>query len=374
MRRHCPSWLLYLLVGLLVLANAINIAADLAAMGDALRLLVGGRTIWYAVLFGAISVLLQLFVPYRRYVSILMWLTLSLLSYVAVAWVSQVPWAEVLINAIRPSMQWTPESLTMIVAVFGTTLSPYLFFWQASQEVEELRADGGGIALRSAPAAVARSVLQRIRADTYIGMGFSNVIALFVVVTAAVTLHRAGITNIETSAQAAEALRPIAGDLAFALFGIGIIGTGLLAIPVLAGSAAYAVAGSFRWRNSLESKPRAAPAFYGIIVVSMLAGVVMNLLPLDPIRALFRSAVVNGVVSVPMMLMGSSRKVMGEHCGSQGTGLARHRRNGSSGMHHVLDPGGAVTGSASARPQPQRLAGCRVAVACANWRSNSPAA
>lgn len=269
------------------------------------------------MLFGVLSVLLQVFVPYRRYVSILKWLTLSLLSYVAVAWVSQVPWLEVLSNAVRPTMQWTPESLTMVVAVFGTTLSPYLFFWQASQEVEELRADEGRVALRSAPTAVARSVFRRIRTDTYIGMGFSNVIALFVVVTAAVTLHRAGVTNIETSAQAAEALRPIAGDLAFALFSMGIIGTGLLAIPVLAGSAAYAMAGCFRWRSSLELAPRAAPAFYGIVAASTLTGVVMNLLPLDPIRALFWSAVVNGVVAVPMMvvmmLLASTRKVMGEH-------------------------------------------------------------
>jgi Mn2+/Fe2+ NRAMP family transporter len=204
----------------------------------------------------------------------------------------------------------------MIVAVFGTTISPYLFFWQASQEVEEQKSEPQAPALKRAPVAYARAVLRRIKVDTYIGMGFSNLVAFFIVLTTAATLHAHGVSNIQTSAQAASALRPLAGEFAFLLFSLGIIGTGLLAVPVLAGSAAYAMAGAFRWKNSLELKPSAAKRFYGIIVASTLAGVAISFMPIDPITALFWSAVINGVISVPimvvMMMMATRSDVMGK--------------------------------------------------------------
>lgn len=315
-RRHYPRWLLYGLVGLLLIANTINIAADMAAMGDALRLLIGGSARWYVVMFGVLSVLLQVFIPYARYVSVLKWLTLALLSYVASVFIVQVPWMEVAARVLVPRIEWNAAAITMIVAVFGTTLSPYLFFWQASQEVEEQKSDPAASPLKHASRGLARRVLERVKADTFIGMGFSNLVAFFIIVTTAVTLNANGVTNIETSAQAAAALRPIAGDFAFLLFSMGIIGTGLLAIPVLAGSAAYAVAGTFRWRNSLALKPSAARKFYAIIAISTLGGAAINFLPIDPIRALFWSAVINGVISVPimvvMLLLASRRDVMGK--------------------------------------------------------------
>ena len=307
-RRHYPAWLLYGIVALLVIANTINIVADIAAMADALRLLIGGRAHWYVVFFGVLS-------PYARYVNILKWLTLALLAYVATVFVVRIPWQEVLTRAFIPHVTWNADTITMIVAVFGTTLSPYLFFWQASQEVEEQKADPLAQPLKRASRQWVRAVLRRIKIDTYIGMGFSNLVAFFIILTTAVTLNANGVTNIETSAQAASALRPIAGEFAFLLFSLGIIGTGLLAVPVLAGSAAYAMAGTFRWRNSLEHKPTAAKRFYAIIAVSTLTGVAVNFMPIDPIKALFWSAVINGVISVPimvvMMLLASRSDVMG---------------------------------------------------------------
>jgi NRAMP (natural resistance-associated macrophage protein)-like metal ion transporter len=314
-RRHYPGWLLYSIVGLLLIANTINIAADVAAMGDALKLVAGGPAQWYAVGFGVLSVLLQVFVPYRHYVRVLKWLTLALLAYVATVFVVHIPWSQVLAQgAVLPKFPWKPAFITTIVAVFGTTISPYLFFWQASQEVEELRADDNAHALKHAPRE-ARAGFRRIKLDTYIGMGFSNLVAFFIMLTTAVTLHMHGITDIESSAQAASALRPIAGDFAFTLFALGIIGTGLLAIPVLAGSAAYAMAGAFRWKNSLEHEPAVAPKFYGIIVVATLAGVGLVFAPIDPIKALYWSAVINGVISIPimavMMLMAARVDIMG---------------------------------------------------------------
>jgi Mn2+/Fe2+ NRAMP family transporter len=315
-RRHAPRWLLYGIVGLLVIANTINIAADIAAMADALRLIIGGPARLYAVLFGVLSMLLQVFVPYTRYVNILKWLTLSLLAYVATAFIVDVPWGEVASHAFLPNVTWSKETITMVVAIFGTTLSPYLFFWQASQEVEEQRADPKARPLKRAPLRFVRSVLQRVKVDTSIGMAFSSLVAFFIMLSAAVTLNAHGVTNIQTSAQAATALRPIAGEFAFFLFSLGIIGTGLLAVPVLAGSAAYAMSGTFGWRNSLEHKPTAARKFYSIIAVSTLAGVAINFMPIDPIKALFWSAVANGMISVPIMVvmivLASRKDVMGE--------------------------------------------------------------
>jgi NRAMP (natural resistance-associated macrophage protein)-like metal ion transporter len=314
-RRHYPAALLYPLVSLLLLANTINIAADVAAMGDAMTLVAGGKAQWYAALFGVISVLLQVFVPYSRYVKVLKWLTLALLAYVATVFVVDIPWRRVLSEGmVLPGIPWKKEYTTTIVAVFGTTISPYLFFWQASQEVEDLRADDSAFPLKKAPRQ-ARAGYARIDRDTYIGMGFSNMVAFFIMLTTAIALHMHGVTHIETSAQAATALRPIAGNFAFFLFALGIIGTGLLAVPVLAGSAAYAIAGAFRWKNSLEHSPKVAPRFYAIIVIATLAGIGMGFAPIDPIKALYWSAVINGVIAIPimvvMMLMAGRSDVMG---------------------------------------------------------------
>jgi NRAMP (natural resistance-associated macrophage protein)-like metal ion transporter len=315
MRRHYPAWLLYGVVGLLLVANTINIAADISAMGEALRLIVGGPARAYAVGFGLVSLLLQVFIPYRRYVRLLKWLTLALLAYVATAFVVHIPWSQVAAQTLAPHIAWRSDYITTMVAVFGTTISPYLFFWQASQEVEELHGDPRARALISAPQQ-ARANLRRIRIDTWVGMGFSNLVAFFIILTTAVTLNLHGITDIQTSAQAASALRPIAGEFAFMLFSAGIIGTGLLAIPVLAGSSAYALAGALRWRSSLESTPMQARQFYSVIVVSTLIGSVMGFTDIDPIKALYWSAVINGVISVPimvvMMLMAARPEIMGK--------------------------------------------------------------
>ncbi|MFA5170934.1 MAG: divalent metal cation transporter [Sulfuriferula sp.] len=315
MRQHYPAKLLYSIVGLLLVANTINIAADVAAMADSLKLMVGGPAHWYAVGFGVISLLLQIFIPYSRYVRVLKWLTLSLLAYVATAFVVHIPWTQVVINTMLPHLSWQPAYITTVVAVFGTTISPYLFFWQASQEVEEQRGNPQARALKVAPEQ-ANANFRRIKVDTYIGMGFSNLVAFFIILTTAVTLNMHGVTGIQTSAQAASALRPIAGDFAFWLFSVGIIGTGMLAIPVLAGSAAYALAGAFNWRNSLELKPNQAKGFYSIIVISTLIGVGLCFTSIDPIKALYWSAVINGVISVPimavMMLMAARADIMGQ--------------------------------------------------------------
>ncbi|MDE2401848.1 MAG: divalent metal cation transporter [Burkholderiales bacterium] len=314
MRTHYPAWLLYGIVGLLVLANTINIAADIAAMGEALRLIVGGNAHVYVIFFGVFSAALQVLVPYTRYVHILKWLTLALLAYVGTVFVVHVPWAEVLMQTFAPHLSMKSEYITTVVAVFGTTISPYLFFWQASQEVEEQRTHPGELPLKGA-LEQADAALHRIKVDTSIGMAFSNLVAFFIVLTTAVTLNLNGITDIQTSAQAASALRPIAGEFAFMLFSLGIIGTGLLAVPVLAGSAAYAMAGAFKWESSLELKPSAARKFYSVIVLSTLTGVAIGFTPIDPIKALYWSAVINGVISVPIMvvtmLMASRSDIMG---------------------------------------------------------------
>ncbi|TDN70234.1 divalent metal cation transporter [Paraburkholderia sp. BL10I2N1] len=317
LRQHYPVSILYSAVTLLLVANTINIAADLTAMGAAVNLLVGGPAHLYTVALAALSLVLQVFVPYKRYVRVLKWLTLALLAYVGVVFAVKIPWTTVAFRTVLPHMSWSGNYATTIVAVFGTTISPYLFFWQASQEVEELRAAPGEVALKKAPMEAPRQ-LERIGVDTWIGMGFSNLIAFFILLTAAATLHVHGVTDIQTSAQAASALKPIAGKFAFLLFSVGIIGTGLLALPVLAGSAAYAMSGAFRWNNSLELEPRLAKRFYAIIVIATMAGLALGFTSLDPIKALYWSAVINGITSVPimvlMMKMASHPRVMGEFC------------------------------------------------------------
>ncbi|CAN7597650.1 divalent metal cation transporter [Pseudoduganella sp. LjRoot289] len=314
-REHFPAWLVYAIVGLLLVANTINIAADVSAMGEAMTLIAGGQPHWYTALFGLVSLLLQVFIPYRRYVHFLKWLTLALLAYVATILTISVPWLAVARAAVLPQLEWSPAYVTTMVAVFGTTISPYLFFWQASQEVEELQACPNSQPLREAPGQ-ARANFHRIKVDTVIGMGFSNLVAFFIMLTTAVTLHMHGVHDIDTSAQAAAALRPLAGEFAFALFSAGIIGTGLLAVPVLAGSAAYAMAGALRWKKGLEHPPSQARKFYSIIAISTLAGIALGFTEIDPIKALYWSAVVNGVISVPimavMMLMAGRTSIMGK--------------------------------------------------------------
>ena len=313
-REHFPAWLVRSIVALLLVANTINIAADISAMGEAMTLIAGGSSRWYAALFGVISLLLQVFIPYSRYVRILKWLTLALLAYVAAVFTVHVPWLEVARATVLPHLEWSPAFITTMVAVFGTTISPYLFFWQASQEVEELQACPRSQPLREAPNQ-ARANFHRIKVDTVIGMGFSNLVAFFIMLTTAVTLHMHGVVAIDTSAQAAAALRPLAGNFAFMLFSAGIIGTGMLAVPVLAGSAAYAMAGAFQWEKGLEKTAAQAREFYGIIAVSTIVGIVLGFTGLDPIKALYWSAVINGVISVPimvvMMLMAGRSAIMG---------------------------------------------------------------
>lgn len=315
-RRNYPIGLLYVLVLSLLIANTINIAADIAAMGEALKLLIDGPGHLYGLGFGLLSLLLQVFIPYSRYVRVLKWLTLALFAYVATVFTVDIAWRDLARGTLRPDITWSPAYITTVVAVFGTTISPYLFFWQASQEVEEQHVLPTAKPLIEAPE-LSSANLSRIKVDTFIGMAISNVVAFFIILTTAVTLHQNGVTDIQSSAQAASALRPVAGEFAFWLFSAGIVGTGLLAIPVLAGSAAYAMAGAFRWRNSLELKPAAAKQFYGIIVVATVLGTGLSFSSIDPIKALYWSAVINGVIAVPimvvMMFMGSNRKIMGDY-------------------------------------------------------------
>ena len=313
-RDHYPPWLLHAITGLLVIANTLNIAADLGAMGGALEMVVGGASQLYIVFFALLSLTLQVFVPFPRYAPYLKWLTLSLLGYAATVLVVSVPWEEATAAAFVPRVQWKPEYLATLVAVLGTTISPYLFFWQASQEVEEQRAAPGHEPLRDAPEQ-AQEHLARIRLDTWIGMVFSNVIAACIMVTTAATLNAHGVTNVDSAEQAAAALRPIAGDFAFLVFAASIIGTGLLAVPVLAGSAAYAVAEARRWPIGLGLSLTEARNFYAVLAASTLIGVALDFSGMDPIRMLLLSAIVNGVIAVPimavMMLLAVKREVMG---------------------------------------------------------------
>jgi len=293
-----PRSVLFAIVALLAVANTINIAADLAAMGAGLRLIVGGPALAYALLFGIGCLTAEILIPYHRYVGYLKFLTLVLFVYVAAAFSIQVPWLQVLTSTLLPHVSLNRDMLLTIVAVFGTTISPYLFFWQSSQEAEESQLSHRR---RHAPAAMSARAFRHISRDTWTGMIVSNLIAFFIIVTTAATLHAHGVTKIDTAAQAAEALRPIAGAFTFALFAGGIIGTGLLAVPVLAGSAAYAVAESFHLKGSLELPANQAIGFYAIVSAATLAGAGLTLTSIDPIAMLFWTAVINGVVAVPIM-------------------------------------------------------------------------
>ncbi|MGC1269620.1 MAG: divalent metal cation transporter [Croceibacterium sp.] len=311
--RAFPGWIVTFLLGLLLVANTINIGADLSAMAASLELVTGSGGHYFVFGFALLSTLLQLFIPYHRYARILKWLTLSLFAYVGVLLSVEVDWAATARGLVWPD-SFDRDVLLTVVAVFGTTISPYLFFWQSSQEAEEITDHPGEKPLKDDPASAPREY-RRMRFDTLLGMAFSNLIALAITIAAAATLHTEGITNVGTAADAAEALRPVAGDFAFALFALGIIGTGLLAIPVLAGAGAFAVSEARGWKAGLEYQPGQARGFYAVIVAAMLVGVALDWAEVDPIRALFLSAVLNGLCAVPimvaMMLLATRRSVMG---------------------------------------------------------------
>jgi len=315
LRRHYPNWLLQCLVCLLVVANTINLGADLGAMADAFTLVLPGPPKWLLiVLFAAICIYAQVFLQYARYVAVLKWLTLVLFAYFAAAMTTHVDWVALGTGLVWPQLQWDTAFLTTVVAVFGTTISPYLFFWQAAQEVEDIHAYPHRHRLTRAPIQGAPA-LARIQIDTLVGMGFSNLVALAILVTAAATLHASGITDIQSSSQAAEALRPIAGEFAFLVFAIGIIGTGALAVPVLAGSAAYALGEARKWPVGFSRRWQEAKAFYATVALATLVGMVINFTEIDPIKALYWSAVINGVSAAPvlvtMMLIARRRDIMG---------------------------------------------------------------
>ena len=315
-----PPFVLYGVVLLLLVANTLNIAADVAAMGEVAELVTGLNRHLMTTLFVFGTLLLQVFVPYRRYVFFLKWLTLSLLAYVAVLFTVHVPWKQVLLHTLWPKFTLDANTAAVIVGVFGTTISPYLFFWQASEEVEDMQIMPAAMPLVQDTQA-ADTELRRIRWDTWSGMFYSDITAYFIILATAVTLNVAGITNINTAAQAASALRPIAGDFAYLLFAIGILGVGLIGVPVLAGSTAYAVAETMGWKSGLERKVTDARGFYAVIAVSVLAGLGIQYSPISPMKALFWSAVINGVVAVPLMvviiILVSRKAVMGAYTASR---------------------------------------------------------
>lgn len=321
--RVMPRGFAVVLVAMLVLANTLNIAADIAAMGEALQLVAGGPEHGHALFFGVLCAVLPIWLSYEAMVRVLKYLTLALLAYVAVVFMLHVDWERVLVGTLVPSFGSGGAYWMMIVGVLGTTISPYLFFWQAAQEAEQRQRMKGpeGISWHQT---FVREHLYRIKLDTIIGMGFSNLIAFCVMLATAITLNQHGITDIQTTKQAAEALRPIAGHYAFTLFALGIIGTGMLAVPVLAGSAAYAVADVFKWRSGLDHTMAEAKGFYGVLLAATLVGTLIDFTSLDPIKALVWSAVVNGVVAVPimavMMWIGARKSILGDY-----TLTTRHR-------------------------------------------------
>jgi NRAMP (natural resistance-associated macrophage protein)-like metal ion transporter len=308
------------LVALLFVANTINIGADLSAMGGAARMAIGGNQDLYTVLFALACLTGTVLVPYHRYVNVLKWLTFSLLAYVGIVFTVRIDWRAVAAGALVPKFALSGDSLTLVVAVFGTTISPYLFFWQSSQEVEEEEADPKAAPLIDKPQQAPHK-LARIGWETWVGMGLSNLIAFFIMLTTAVILNAHGQTDIQSTEQAAAALKPIAGEAAFILFSIGIVGTGLLAVPVLSGSAGYAVVELLGWRTGLERTPRNAKGFYGVIATAIVLGIAVVLSPLDPIKALVWSAVVNGVITVPvlvaMMIVAVKHRQMGKFVASR---------------------------------------------------------
>jgi NRAMP (natural resistance-associated macrophage protein)-like metal ion transporter len=319
MREVMPRGVTTVIVMLLVFANTLNIAADIAAMGEALQLVVGGPKHGHAVIFGLLCTALPLKLNYESMVSVLKWLTLALLAYVAVVFMLHIDWGRVMVGTMVPRLQSSSGYWVMVVAVLGTTISPYLFFWQATQEAEQRqqmdRNSRDGVNL-STHVGFVREHLYRIKLDTVVGMVFSNAIAFCVMLATAITLNQHGITDIQTTGQAAEALRPLAGEFTFLLFSLGIIGTGMLAVPVLAASAGYAVADAFQWKSGLGHEVIEAKGFFGVIAASTVIGTAIDFTSIDPIKALVWSAVVNGIIAVPvmaiMMYLGNNPKILGD--------------------------------------------------------------
>ena len=311
---------LFILVLLLLIANVLNIAADIAAMGEVAQLITGINWHIMTCVFVLLSLALQILIPYRHYVFFLKWLSLSLLAYGAVLFTVHIPWGDVLWSTFFPQLSWSPESAAVVVGIFGTTISPYLFFWQSSQEVEDMNMRHESSLLKQTNSEEINSELSRIHWDTWSGMLYSNVAAYCIILATAVTLHASGVNDINTAAEAATALRPLAGESAFLLFALGILGVGLMGVPVLAGSAAYALSEVFGWRSSLEDTATHARKFYAIIAFSVLIALAIQYSPISPMKALFWSAVINGVVAVPLMvailILSSKRSVMGTYVAS----------------------------------------------------------
>lgn len=315
LRKHYPNWILQWTVLLLAVANVINLGADLGAMGDVGQMMTGAPHLLFVLLFAVLCSALQIFMQYTRYVSVLKWLTISLFAYFGTVIMVKIPWGQFAWGFLLPHFNASTDFFTVATAVLGTTISPYLFFWQSSQEAEDERIKPYRHALVEAPNESGHA-FHRIRLDTYVGMAFANLVALAIIVTTAATLHAKGVTDIETSQQAADALRPVAGNFAYLIFSLGIIGTGLLAVPVLAGSTAYAIGEARHWKVGLARKPTEAKAFYAIVAIATLVGMIINFTSLNPIKALYWAAVLNGIVSVPvmvtMLLMAANPRVMGD--------------------------------------------------------------
>jgi Mn2+/Fe2+ NRAMP family transporter len=314
-REHYPRWVSKVIVILLLFANVLNLGADLGAMGDVAQGLTGAPRLIFVVLFALLCSGLQIFMQYTRYVAVLKWTTISLFAYFGTAIFVNVPWREFASGFFIPNITWNSDFFMMLTALLGTTISPYLFFWQSSQEAEDERIKPYRHPLVKAPGE-AKHAFSRIRLDTYVGMAFANLVAIAIMVTTAATLHAKGTTDIQTSQQAAEALKPVVGNFAFLIFSLGIIGTGLLAVPVLAGSTAYAIGESQRWKVGLGRQPEEAKAFYGVVAVATLVGMILNFTPINPIKALYWAAMLNGIVSVPvlatMMVITANNKIMGQ--------------------------------------------------------------
>ena len=316
-RRRYTRWVLWGACSLLMLANMINIGADLGGMADATAMITGVNSLIWTPLYTALMMSFLFWSSYRQIARLFKWITLALLAYVAAAFFVKVDWRQALASTLDPRLAWSREYLAILVGILGTTISPYLFFWQASQEVEEERAQGKTLAQRKGATA---EELRRLRVDVVTGMFASNFIMYFIILTTAATLHTHGILRIETAKQAAEALRPLAGRGAYLLFTLGLIGTGMLGVPVLAGSCAYAVSEAAAWRGSLERKPRGARKFYSVLGIAMIIGLALDYVGLNALKMLFWAAVVNGLLAPPLilivLLLTDDRKVMGDHVNS----------------------------------------------------------
>lgn len=314
-RRHYSRKLLYFAVMILLVANTVNIGADLGAMASAAQLILGMPFVFWLLIMTAITLILEIFVDYKLYSRFLKYLTLSLFAYIVTVFIVKQDWGKITYSTLVPHISLTEEYLMNLVAFLGTTISPYLFFWQADEEVEEEIAENKLMRMGYGKPKVTRKDITEMRLDTFIGMFFSNIVSFFIIVTTATTLGAHGIRNIETASQAAQALKPIAGDFAFLLFAAGIIGTGFLAVPVLAGSASYAISEAFRWKAGLYRKLNQAHGFYGIITIATIIGLLVNFTPVKPFQMLYYTAILNGVTAPPLMvlilLISNNKKIMG---------------------------------------------------------------